>query len=357
MLALLAGGLVTYSAMDKTVVLAVDGEQREVRTFAGTVAGVLERAGVEVTDRDVVAPSLDSAVTNGQLIAVSKARPLELTLDGQTREVWVTASSVDEAIDALGLRADGAYVSASRSNRIPLDGLALEIRTPQLVQVVAGDNTHDLETTAPTWQDALDQAGIPVGPRDELSLDLGERPVDGETLRIVRVRAVDETVKLPIPFATERVADSDLEKGKTRVVQEGREGVRARVWKLILKDGAETYRRLASEEVLRKPRKEIVAYGTKVPPQPVRSVSSGGGSGYGGLNWAGLANCESSGNPRAVSANGLYYGLYQFLPSTWRSVGGSGMPHDASASEQTYRAWLLYQREGRRPWPVCGKYL
>ncbi|NHC46223.1 transglycosylase SLT domain-containing protein [Motilibacter sp. K478] len=74
------------------------------------------------------------------------------------------------------------------------------------------------------------------------------------------------------------------------------------------------------------------------------------------LNWSALARCESGGNPRAVNPAG-YYGLYQFNVGTWRGVGGSGMPHHASAEEQTYRAQLLYKRSGARPWPHCGKLL
>ena len=83
-----------------------------------------------------------------------------------------------------------------------------------------------------------------------------------------------------------------------------------------------------------------------------------GGSGLGldSLNWSALARCESGGNPRAVNSAG-YYGLYQFSVGTWRGVGGSGMPHRASAQEQTYRAQLLYKRSGARPWPYCGKLL
>lgn len=77
----------------------------------------------------------------------------------------------------------------------------------------------------------------------------------------------------------------------------------------------------------------------------------------GALNWNALAECEASGNPRAVSADGRYFGLYQFDLSTWRSVGGKGNPADASPSEQTYRAQLLYAHRGRAPWPVCGRYL
>lgn len=67
-----------------------------------------------------------------------------------------------------------------------------------------------------------------------------------------------------------------------------------------------------------------------------------------------LGACESGNNPRSVSASGLFYGEFQFMVSTWRAVGGRGMPHHASRLEQRYRAVLLLQRAGRGQWPVCG---
>ncbi|MEV0799343.1 transglycosylase family protein [Kribbella sp. NPDC050281] len=72
--------------------------------------------------------------------------------------------------------------------------------------------------------------------------------------------------------------------------------------------------------------------------------------------WAKVANCESSGNPRAVNPAG-YYGLFQFDRQTWRSVGGSGSPAKASAAEQLMRAKKLYAQRGASPWPVCGRFL
>jgi LysM repeat protein len=72
--------------------------------------------------------------------------------------------------------------------------------------------------------------------------------------------------------------------------------------------------------------------------------------------WAKVANCESSGNPRAVNPAG-YYGLFQFDKQTWRSVGGSGNPANASAAEQLMRAKKLYAQRGASPWPVCGRFL
>lgn len=72
--------------------------------------------------------------------------------------------------------------------------------------------------------------------------------------------------------------------------------------------------------------------------------------------WSKVAQCESSGNPRAVSPAG-YYGLFQFDKQTWRSVGGSGNPAQASAGEQLARAKKLYSQRGASPWPNCGRYL
>jgi peptidoglycan hydrolase-like protein with peptidoglycan-binding domain len=68
-----------------------------------------------------------------------------------------------------------------------------------------------------------------------------------------------------------------------------------------------------------------------------------------------IARCESGGDPRAVSANGRYFGKYQFSRATWRSVGGRGNPARASEAEQDRRAAILYEREGTAPWPVCGR--
>ena len=67
-----------------------------------------------------------------------------------------------------------------------------------------------------------------------------------------------------------------------------------------------------------------------------------------------IAECESGGNPTAVSASGRYRGKYQFDRATWRSVGGKGDPAKASEREQDRRAMKLLKREGTAPWPNCA---
>ncbi len=66
-----------------------------------------------------------------------------------------------------------------------------------------------------------------------------------------------------------------------------------------------------------------------------------------------IAECESGGNPRAVSPGGLYRGKYQFSVETWRGLGGRGDPADAPEWLQDRMALKLYRMSGTRPWPNC----
>ncbi|MBB5897658.1 hypothetical protein BJ998_008917 [Kutzneria kofuensis] len=72
-------------------------------------------------------------------------------------------------------------------------------------------------------------------------------------------------------------------------------------------------------------------------------------------DWARLRMCESSDSYTAVSADGKYYGAYQFDLPTWASVGGTGLPSEASPAEQDYRALYLYRMRGWQPWECSLK--
>lgn len=84
-------------------------------------------------------------------------------------------------------------------------------------------------------------------------------------------------------------------------------------------------------------------------PTPAPTVSGGG-------VWDSLAACESGGNWAINTGNG-YYGGLQFTLSSWRGVGGSGLPNQASREEQIMRAQILQSRSGWGAWPACSAKL
>ncbi len=67
-----------------------------------------------------------------------------------------------------------------------------------------------------------------------------------------------------------------------------------------------------------------------------------------------IAQCESGGNPSAVSADGAYRGKYQFSLTTWRELGGTGDPAAAPEATQDAIAAKLLAQRGTSPWPNCA---
>ncbi|WP_168207645.1 SH3 domain-containing protein [Microlunatus elymi] len=72
--------------------------------------------------------------------------------------------------------------------------------------------------------------------------------------------------------------------------------------------------------------------------------------------WDQLAMCESSGNWSINTGNGFYGGL-QFTLQTWRGFGGTGMPNQASRSEQIRVAERILAVQGWGAWPACSSKL
>jgi len=352
-LAGLVSGVGAWASLDKSVMLSVDGERRAVHTYAGTVRGVLDSAGVAVGEHDILAPGGDAPVKDGAEIVLRRGRLLRLTVDGQTRPVWVTATSVDEALTQIGFRQSGLYLSASRSRRLPLDGFALEIRTPKTVTVIADGRTRRVVTTALSVGEMLEQSALRIGSTDRVSQLAAAPVVDGMRIRVTRVRYQKLVTRTVITFKTIEKEDPTLPQGTRKVSTDGTNGLQEVTYLVTYVDGRTASRRAVAVRVLTKPVDEVVLVGTKPGAGPGAEPAPA----YGGLNWAGLAQCESGGNPRAVNPAGPYYGLYQFDIGTWQSNGGTGNPIDASPQEQTRVAYNLYQARGRSPWPVCGRYL
>jgi resuscitation-promoting factor RpfC len=75
---------------------------------------------------------------------------------------------------------------------------------------------------------------------------------------------------------------------------------------------------------------------------PARDVQT---TAYVKVKSSGVAGCiisrESGGNPRAVNPYSGAGGLFQFLPSTWRSLGFSGLPEYAPVATQ----WAAFDKE------------
>ncbi|WP_331460800.1 transglycosylase family protein [Arthrobacter sp. zg-Y769] len=362
-------GLIAFVGASKSVVLTVDGESQEVQTFDGTVADVLEKAGVSVSSADRVIPEPTAALVDGATIEVQRALAVDVLVDGRETTVHTTGETVEDLVSELRVSTNSA-VSAPLDTS--LDGLngSISISTPKTVFVTVDGKTHERSTTAGTVRDLLKESGVKVGAADQVSAPRSAALVDGMGLKITRISAgVEETVKEPVPFTSSEVPNADLLEGEEKVTTAGVNGERSRVFSVTVVDGKEVSRTLVKESVTKEPVAETVAKGTKKRPEakPATPPAAGGGAGSGAGagaapasgTWAALAQCESGGNWHINSGNG-YYGGLQFSSQSWLGAGGGAyapVASEATPEQQIAVAEKLRANGGWGHWPSCASKL
>ena len=384
----LGGG--AYASTGKTVTITVDGQQQAVSTHAGSVQGALDSAGLSVSEHDVLAPAADTAISDSSQIAVERGRLLTLTIDGQQQHVWTTATTVEQALAELGDNPGGYALSADRSRDIPLDGLAVTAETLYPVSLSdGGAPAANLQSSANTVADLLTEQGVTLGPLDTVAPAAGTPLSDGLAVAVTRIAQTTETEQVPVPQPDDQqVNDDSMAQGTSTVTQDGSAGTDAVTYQVTTTNGAQTDKTEVSRTTITPAQPKIVAVGTKVSA-PARSASTGSsstgssstgssstgsssssssssGSGSSssaapvsanssGINWQGIAQCESTGNWSINTGNG-YYGGLQFDLGTWASGGGlayASRPDLATEAQQIAVANNVAATRGRSPW-ACG---
>jgi uncharacterized protein YabE (DUF348 family) len=355
----LVAGAVGVAHFDKSVTLSVDGKASTVHAFGSTVGDVLAKQDIKLTSHDVVVPAPSSKVSDGQKIVVRYGRKLTVTVDGATREYWTTATTVEGALQELGIRADSAKLSASRSMSLGRSGLALSVTTPKDVVVRVDGRNLTEATTATTVGAALKELGVTFDSNDRVYPALSRPVTKGLKIAVARVSTSTVKTTVPISAPVTKKSDSSLFKGQSKVVQAGSDGAKVATWRVTKVDGKVQGRKWLSSVVTENPVTRVIAVGTKSRPAPAPAPAPSAGNTSGaGLNtsnaamWDRIAQCESGGNWAINTGNG-YYGGLQFDLQTWLGAGGgdfASRPDLASREQQITVANRVYADRGLSPW-------
>jgi uncharacterized protein YabE (DUF348 family) len=340
------------------ITLVVDGHTQKMDTSASTVADALKSAGYTVGSHDLVAPSPGSKITGDTKIVLRHGRLLHLTIDGVRREVWTTAQTVAEALGQLGYP-QSDYVSVSRSQRLPLTATDIALRTPKNVVVVHDQKRTHITSTARTVAALLSQINVALGPDDRIDPNMHTALSPGLKVRIQRVVSKLVSHHKSMPYSVVTHDDGSMFTGDTKVMRYGQPGAVRITDKVLYIDGKVAGRKQVRRTVLAEPKNQVEMVGTKHRPTPKPSSSPSPPVANNGLNWDGVASCESGGNWHINTGNG-YYGGLQFNYSTWLAYGGGQYAQRADLAtreQQIAIANKVYAARGSSPWPVCGKYL
>ncbi|MCI4674746.1 resuscitation-promoting factor [Candidatus Mycolicibacterium alkanivorans] len=349
LLVTLAGAGIFAVTAHKTVTLDVDGAQVKVTTMKSRVLDIVQENGYSVADRDDLLPAADQAVRDADTIVLRRSRPLQISLDGQDpKQVWTTASTVDEALDLLRMT-DTAPAAASRGSRLPLEGMALPVVSAKTVQINDGGVVDTVHLAAPNVGALLAAAGAPLEQADTVVPTAWSPVIAGMQIQVTRIRIEKVTQQVPLVPVAKRIEDPTMNVSRQVVEDPGTPGVQDVIFAVAKVNGVETGRLPVASTVIVPARDAVLRVGAK-PGTEVPPVSNG-------PIWDAIARCES-GNNWAINTGNGFYGGVQFDQSTWERNGGlryAGRADLATREEQIAIAEVTRARQGWGAWPVCGR--
>jgi uncharacterized protein YabE (DUF348 family) len=332
----------------KTVTLSVDGTAMTVTTMKSRVVDIIRENGFSVSERDDLYPAADERVHDAENIVLRRSRPLQISLDGHdTKQVWTTASTVDEALAQLAMT-DTAPAAASRGSRVPLAGMALPVVSAKTVHINDGGEVRTVHLPAPNVAALLSAAGAPLLESDQVVPNATSPITDGMDIQVTRNRIQRVTERVPLQPPARRVEDPDMNISRQVVEDPGSPGTQDVTFAVATVNGVETGRLPIANTVVTPAREAVVRVGTK-PGTDVPPVSNGS-------IWDAIAGCEAGGNWAINTGNG-YYGGVQFDQGTWERNGGLRFaPRSdlATREEQIAIAEVTRERQGWGAWPVCS---
>ena len=338
-----------YAVADyKTVTLSVDGTAMTVTTMKSRVIDIIRENGFNVSERDDLYPAAGERARNAENIVLRRSRPLQISLDGQNaKQVWTTASTVDEALAQLAMT-DTAPAAASRGSRVPLAGMALPVVSAKTVELNDGGAVRNVHLAAARVGDLLAGIGAPLLQSDQVTPGAAAPVIDGMHIQVTRYRVEKITERVPLVPPKRRIEDPGMNMDREVVQDPGTPGTQDVTFAVSKVNGVETGRLPVASHVITPAREAVVRVGTK-PGTDVPQVSNGD-------IWDAISRCEAGGNWAINTGNG-YYGGVQFDQGTWERNGGlrfAPRADLASREEQIAVAEVTRARQGWGAWPVCS---
>ncbi|QDP38815.1 G5 and 3D domain-containing protein [Radiobacillus deserti] len=294
--------LITYQVTKAEVTVVQNGEEEIVATHANTVAELLDELNIKPSKYDTLSHEEQDAITAGMTVIYDKAMPVEVTLNGETKEYYTTADTVADFLEENEITiSEHDNVSVDQNEAIK-NGMNISIDQAFQLTLKDGGKEKKVWATEGTVADFLKNNEIKLGKLDKLNLEKTDRIDKNSVIEITRVEKVTDVVKETKDYAVVTKKDSSLAKGQEKVISSGEKGVVEKHYEVILENGKEVSRKLIKEDVKKESEQRVVAVGTKVTQNTGANTISRGTAPAGktlymkatAYNWN-CATCSGSG--------------------------------------------------------------
>jgi resuscitation-promoting factor RpfB len=367
--ALVAVGGQTIGPSDSKVVrLSIDGEEQIVPTRATTIAELLDRLEIELSEKDIVEPAIETEIEPVDFeINILKARTVIVVDDGK-KTVIVTAKPDPRAIakDAgLEVHPEDRIERSAADVPGPAEAIQDGLVAEKLVvsrAIPAHINLYGkaiaVRTHAETVGELLEEKNVKVNEEDKLQPSADTPIVRNIQIFVLRpgTEIVSEEVAIPMPV--EIIDNPNLESGVTQVRQSGSPGRKVVTYLIEKQAGREVRRRAIQEVVAVEPIARIVVQGTRfIVSNPTENVRIGeqmaASRGWTGQQWQCLYQLwqrESGWRTNAGNPVTGAYGIPQAYPGHKMATHGD----DWRVNPRVQISWGMSYISGRFGTPCAA---
>lgn len=242
------------------------------------------------------------AVAGGWLLRPER-HTITLTGLGEPITFVATQQELGAALKAQGItlgekdRVEPALTTSLKGHKT----LTVSLRKAVDFTLNDGGQERQVETSAHSIGEALQEMNITLGEKDELSVPMETEPTAGMQVKLTRRSEQIVTTQEEIPFETVTRDDATLRLGTTQVVQAGETGVNEVQRRVLTENGQEVGSEVVGEQVVKEPVNELVAYGTL-------GVVSRGGRDYRYTQELDMVSTGYTGGPESnAGGNGYTY--------------------------------------------------
>ncbi|MBQ8503544.1 MAG: DUF348 domain-containing protein [Clostridia bacterium] len=261
-----------------------------------TVGEVLEENGITLGAEDEIDISVETELgTETKEINIFRMKTIKVKADSKETEVKLTKGTAADALEKAGLKLGKNDKLSCDENSELTDGMEIEIIRGVAVKVTVKGEKKEYVTTKKTVEAALKELGIKVDEDDIVEPSKDTKIKKGMEITVKAVEVKTETEEKVIYYTEKKEYSSSMNKGTSKVKQNGVNGKKEVTSENTYIDGELTESKVIEEKVITQPVNKIVVYGTKtVTTTSGKSVVSkervedcdGSGHGYYVITWS-----------------------------------------------------------------------
>ena len=270
-------GVTTALAMANLITTQVvcQGVSVTVSSFSNDPYEIVEKAGVELNEKDVV--DLDSFDISSENSVINIKKAYEVIVFDEEKEPVraMVAGTVKDVLDSAGITL-GKWDIVNR----PLDSEITEnmfivvSRAFKVIVSVDGEE-KGFKVAEGTVKELLEKNNIRLGKNDIINIDPDSELVENTIISIKRVEYKTVKEKVSIPYETVTKESDTLYIGQSQVKTPGENGKQTDYYKEKYVDGEKTKTTFVKSVVTKEPKEKVVLKGTKVRPLSISLFAAG----------------------------------------------------------------------------------